>query len=66
MSVHTGPCRVPPASLRGRQDVPAAAAPARDYCLHDLSGRPIGTIPAPAARPLVGSAAPTVYLRRPH
>jgi hypothetical protein len=37
---------------------------AREYCLHDLSGSPLGTIAAPMARPVVGTSAPTVYLRR--
>ena len=34
------------------------------YCLHDAAGRPLGTIPAPAVRPITGPAAPTFYLRR--
>lgn len=36
----------------------------RDYCLHDLAGRPLGTIAASERRPEVGAAAPTLYLRR--
>lgn len=43
---------------------PSAAALARDYCLHDLAGRFLGTIAAPIRRPEVGPAAPTFYLRR--
>jgi hypothetical protein len=39
-------------------------SPAREYCLHDERGRPMGTIEAPAGRPVVGRDAPTVYLRR--
>jgi hypothetical protein len=42
----------------------SAAALSRDYCLHDLAGRILGTIAAPARRPEVGPAAPTFYLRR--
>ncbi len=43
---------------------PSAAALSRDYCLHDLTGRLLGTIAAPVRRPEVGPAAPTYYLRR--
>lgn len=43
---------------------PAATALPRDYCLHDLAGRLLGTIAAPLRRPEVGPAAPTYYLRR--
>ena len=43
---------------------PAAATRSRDYCLHDPSGRLLGTIAAPVRRPEVGPAAPTFYLRR--
>jgi hypothetical protein len=60
--VHTGSCRPPravPAAPREQ-----AARPAREYCLHDPAGRPLGTIPAPATRPTIGTAAPTLYLRR--
>lgn len=39
-------------------------ARSRDYCLHDLTGRLLGTIAAPVRRPEVGPAAPTFYLRR--
>lgn len=58
--VHTGPCLALPARLHGRP----AAGSTREYCLHDLAGQPLGTIAAPVARPVVGSTAPTVYLRR--
>jgi hypothetical protein len=61
--VYTGPCLTLPARLHSRW---APAGTAREYCLHDLSGIPLGTIAAPMARPVVGSAAPTVYLRRSH
>lgn len=60
-TVHTGPCLTLPARLHGRF---GAAGSTREYCLHDLSGKPLGTIAAPMARPVVGSTAPTVYLRR--
>jgi hypothetical protein len=59
--VHTGPCLSLPARLHGRR---SAEGSTREYCLHDLTGRPLGTIAAPVARPVVGSTAPTVYLRR--
>lgn len=59
--VHTGPCLSLPARLHGRR---SAAGATREYCLHDLSGHPLGTIAAPVARPVVGTTAPTVYLRR--
>jgi hypothetical protein len=59
--VHTGPCFSLPARLHGRR---SAEGGTREYCLHDLTGRPLGTIAAPVARPVVGSTAPTVYLRR--
>jgi hypothetical protein len=45
---------------------PDAATRSRDYCLHDPSGRLLGTIAAPVRRPEVGPAAPTFYLRRIH
>lgn len=59
--VHTGPCLTLPARLHGRR---SAEGNAREYCLHDLTGKPLGTIAAPVARPVVGSTAPTIYLRR--
>ena len=43
---------------------PAVVARMRDYCLHDPTGRLLGTIAAPVRRPEVGAAAPTFYLRR--
>lgn len=43
---------------------PVVPALPRDYCLHDFAGRLLGTIAAPARRPVVGPAAPTFYLRR--
>ena len=52
--VHRGSCGTAPSEAR---------EPVR-YCLHDQTGRPIGTIPAPAALPTVGTSAPTIYLRR--
>jgi hypothetical protein len=58
---HTGPCLALPARLHGRW---SPAGTAREYCLHDLSGSPLGTIAAPMARPVVGPSAPTVLLRR--
>jgi hypothetical protein len=61
--VHTGPCLTLPARLHGRW---SPVGTTREYCLHDLTGSPLGTIAAPMARPVVGSAAPTVYLRRGH
>jgi hypothetical protein len=61
--VHTGPCLTLPARLHGRW---SPVGTAREYCLHDLTGSPLGTIAAPMARPVVGSSAPTVYLRRGH
>ena len=60
LPVHTGPCLSLPARLHGRR----SEAGTREYCLHDLSGKPLGTIAAPVARPVVGSTAPTIYLRR--
>lgn len=59
--VHTGPCLSLPARLHGRR---SAEGGTREYCLHDMTGKPLGTIAAPVARPVVGSTAPTVYLRR--
>jgi hypothetical protein len=47
-----------------RISCPAGSPVHRDYYLHDLAGRPLGTIAAPERRPEVGPAAPTVYLRR--
>jgi hypothetical protein len=35
-----------------------------EFRVLDESGQPIGTIAAPTERPVLGSAAPTVYLRR--
>ena len=35
-----------------------------EYCLHNADGLPLGTIPAPAVRPITGPSAPTFYLRR--
>lgn len=43
---------------------PVGSPVQRDYCLHDLAGRPLGTIAASVRRPEVGPAAPTLYLRR--
>jgi len=54
--LHAGWCGTPLTEL-------PRSEPAR-YCLHDQTGRPIGTIAAPAERPKVGISAPTVYLRR--
>jgi len=34
-----------------------------EFRVLDESGRPIGTIAAPTERPVLGSNAPTVYLR---
>jgi hypothetical protein len=62
--VHTGPCFTLPARLHPRSSPMGTAA--REYCLHDLSGSPLGTIAAPMARPVVGTSAPTVFLRRGH
>jgi hypothetical protein len=59
--VHAGPCLALPARVHGRW---TPLGTAREYCLHDLSGSPLGTIAAPMTRPLVGTSAPTVYLRR--
>jgi len=59
--VYTGPCLTLPARLHPRS---SPMGTAREYCLHDLSGSPLGTIAAPMARPVVGTSAPTVYLRR--
>ena len=61
--VHAGPCLTLPARLHGRW---SAEGSTREYCLHDMTGKPLGTIAAPVARPVVGSTAPTVYLRRGH
>jgi len=47
-----------------RLSCPAGSTVHGDYWLHDLAGRPLGTIPASEQRPEVGPAAPTVYLRR--
>lgn len=54
-AVHTGQCRATRPNAEGRD---------RGYCLHDITGRPVGTIAAPATRPVLGPSAPTVYLRR--
>lgn len=54
--VHTGQCRAARVAGPDLHD--------RTYCLHDVTGRPVGTIAAPATRPLLGRSAPTVYLRR--
>ena len=35
-----------------------------EFRVLDESGQPIGTIAAPTERPVLGSTAPTVYLRR--
>jgi hypothetical protein len=40
------------------------AKSAREYCLQDPAGRPIGTIAAPADQPRFGAGAPTLLLRR--
>jgi hypothetical protein len=62
-ALHTGSClavsRVsPPRAVR----LPVVLGV--QYCLHDAAGRPLGTIPAPAVRPITGPSAPTFYLRR--
>jgi hypothetical protein len=54
--VHTGQCR----TVRGA----GLERPDRGYCLHDTTGQPVGTIAAPATRPVLGRSAPTFYLRR--
>ncbi len=36
----------------------------KDYCLVDLDGSPLGTVPAAMAKPHLGTSAPTVFLRR--
>lgn len=54
-AVHTGQCRAPRPVVQGRD---------RGYCLHDTGGQPVGTITAPATRPVLAPSAPTVYLRR--
>jgi hypothetical protein len=36
----------------------------REFTVLDESGVQIGTIEAPTERPVLGSSAPTVYLRR--
>ncbi len=68
--VHTGPClAVPPALVAAARRLSLAAAPRGNepraaYCLLDQRGRHIGLIPAPAGRPVLGPAAPTLYLKR--
>lgn len=52
-ALHTGSCLAPP-----------RPSPGAEYCLHDAAGYPVGTIPAPAVRPVTGPSAPTLYLRR--
>lgn len=60
--LHTGACA---AARRERRLARATEqARAREYCVHDPAGRPIGTIAAPEARPMLGAGAPTVLLRR--
>lgn len=67
-TVHTGACLAIPRSLvtvAGRiAGILREPAREREYCLHDEYGRPLGIIPVPAGRPVVGRDAPTVYLRR--
>jgi hypothetical protein len=69
-AVHTGPCLAVPAALVAavrRLSQVAAARPGEPrvaYCLLDQRGRHIGLIPAPAGRPVLGAAAPTLYLKR--
>jgi hypothetical protein len=55
-AVHTGQCRAAGPS--------GAEHPARGYCVHDPSGKPVGTISGTATRPILGPNAPTFYLRR--
>jgi hypothetical protein len=52
-ALHTGSCLASPRVTSGTE-----------YCLHDAAGDPVGTIPAPAVRPVTGPSAPTLYLRR--
>jgi len=68
--VHTGPClAVPPGVVAAARRLGLAAAPRGSepraaYCLLDQRGRHIGVIPAPAGRPVLGPAAPALYLKR--
>ena len=43
----------------------SVAAPlVKDYCLVDVEGQHLGTVPAAVRRPSLGMSAPTVYLHR--
>jgi hypothetical protein len=47
----------------GERNTPATRSPC-EFRLSDPEGAPLGTIAAPTGRPVLGSAAPTIYLRR--
>lgn len=67
-AVHTGSCLAVPRALAEAAlrlgDVFRSARGAKEYCLHDREGRPLGVIRRAAGRPAVGRFAPTVYLSR--
>ena len=63
IALHTGSCSaVSRAPSRG--PAPTVTRLGAEYCLHDATGRSVGTIPSPAVRPSTGRFAPTFYLRR--
>ena len=67
-AVHTGACIAVPRAVAEAAvrlgDLFRTPRSAREYCLHDGEGRPLGVIRGAAGRPAVGRYAPTVYLRR--
>jgi len=63
IALHTGSCLAAPRATTRGATAPSHS-PGTTYCLHDASGRPVGTIAAPALQPITGPFAPTFYLRR--
>lgn len=67
---HSGTCVAVPRSLARAAEIVRRAvrvttdAAVKDYCLVDLDGSPLGTVPAATAKPHLGTSAPTVFLRR--
>ncbi len=67
---HSGTCVAVPRQIARAAEIVRRAvhvtteAAVKDYCLVDLDGSPLGTVPAATARPHLGTSAPAVYLRR--
>lgn len=68
---HSGACLAMPRhiaraayAVRRAVGTRTGAPSVKDYCLMDVEGHHLGTVPAALRRPSLGSSAPTVYLHR--